>query len=101
MRSFSPYEIVASVVRRSHDYVMCGQFFERVFENRTGQMGAVAVEGNNTSLVISCEVRKYRSKPCSKALTFLRNYACIVACELRQFVHIRLRAHNGKFYIAQ
>jgi hypothetical protein len=52
---------------------MCGQGFERVFENRTRQMWAVAVEGNDTSLVFCCEVRKYRSKPRSQTLAFLRN----------------------------
>ena len=37
-------------MRRSHDHVMCGQRFERVFENRTRQVWAVAVEGNDASL---------------------------------------------------
>jgi len=35
----------------SNDYVMCGQRFEGVFENRTRQVGAVAVEGDNASLM--------------------------------------------------
>ncbi len=51
MRSLCPDEIVASVVRWSDDYVMCGQRFERVFENRTRQVWAVAVEGNHASLM--------------------------------------------------
>ena len=75
MRSLCPDEIVASIVRWPNDYVMCGQRFERVFENRTRQMWAVAVEGNGASLMLFREVRKHRSKACSKALTLLGNYA--------------------------
>src|ERR1700758_2515670 len=101
MRSLCPYEIVASVVRWSHDHILCGQPFERVFENRTRQVWAVAVEGNGASLMTLCEVRKHRSEPCSKTLTFLRNYARFVACQLRQLVYVRVRAHDGNFRIAQ
>ena len=77
------------------------QAFERVFENRTRQMWTVAVEGNDKSLVFFCEVRKYRSKSCGKALTVLRNYACLVTRQSRQFLYVRVRAHDGNFYIAQ
>ena len=77
-------------MRWSHDQVMCGQCFERVFENRTRQVWAVAVEGNGASLMIFCEVRKHRSEACSKTFTFLRNYARFVACQLRQFVYVRV-----------
>ncbi len=101
MRSLCPDEIVASVVRWSHDHVMCGQRFERVFENRTRQVWAVAVEGNDASLMIFREVRKHRSEACSKTFTFLRNYAHFAACQLRQFVYVRVRAHDGNFHIAQ
>src|ERR1700719_375489 len=104
MRSLCPDEIVASVVRWSNDYVMCGQRFERVFQNRTRQVWAVAVEGNNASLMgvplmvflfmIGREVRKHRSEACGKTLTFLRNYARFIACQLRQVVYVRLRAHD-------
>src|SRR5260370_19342494 len=85
MRSLGPYEIVASVVCWSHDYVMCGQRFERVFENRTRQVWAVAVERNGASLMcvsllIGCEVRKHRSEACGKTFAFLRNYARFVVC---------------------
>jgi hypothetical protein len=48
--------------------------FERFFKNRTRQVRAVAVEGNNAALVAHCEVRKYRRKACRKALTLLCNY---------------------------
>ena len=101
MRSLCPDEIVASVVRWSHDYVMCGQRFERVFENRTRQVWAVAVEGNDASLMTFREVRKHRSEACSKTFTFLRNYVYFVACQLRQLVYVRVRAHDGNFHIAQ
>ena len=85
MRSLRPNKIVASVVRWPNDYIMCGQRFERVFENRARKMWAVAVEGNDASSVCirsMCvrsmrfrEVRKHRSEACRKTFTFLRNYA--------------------------
>src|SRR4029077_10877827 len=75
MRSLCPDEIIASVVRWSNDYVMGDQRFERAFENRTRQVWAVAVEGNNASWMTFCEVRKHRSEARSKTLTFLRDYA--------------------------
>jgi hypothetical protein len=80
---------------------MSGQRFERVFENRTWQVWAVAVEGNNASLVALCEVRKYRRKARSKTFTFLGNYARFAACQLRQLVYVGVRAHDGNFHIAQ
>src|SRR5580693_7044427 len=80
MRSLCPDQIVASVVRWSNDYVMRGQCFERVFENRTRQVWAIAVEGNHASMLTFCEVRKHRSEACSKTFTFLRNYARWFAC---------------------
>src|ERR1700736_1609571 len=101
MKSLCPDEIEASVVRWSNDYVMCGQRFERVFENRTRQVWAVAVEGNGASLTTFCEVGKHRSEACGKTFTFLRNYARFVACPPRQLVYVRVRAHDGNFHIAQ
>ena len=62
-------------MRWSNDYVMRGQRFERIFENRTRQVWAIAVEGNHASLLTFREVRKHRNEACSKALPFLRNYA--------------------------
>src|SRR3954471_20531728 len=84
MTNLCPYEIVASVVRRSRNDVVCCQRLKSVFENRAREMWAVAVEGNDTSSEIAGEVRKYRTKPCSKAFTYLRNYGCLIACQLRQ-----------------
>src|ERR1700694_253616 len=101
MRSLCPYEIVASVVRWSHDHVMCDQGFERFFKNRTRQVWAVAVEGNGASLMVSREVRKHGNEACGKTFTFLGNYACFTACQLRQLVHVGVRAHDGNFHIAQ
>src|SRR5579872_3771755 len=90
MRSLCPDEIVASVVRWSNDYVMRGQRFERVFENRTREVWAVAVEGNDASSVCIrskcirsmtlCEVRKHRSEACGQAFPFLRNHGRWFAC---------------------
>ncbi len=74
MRSLCPDEIVASIVRWSDNHVMCSQRFERVFENRTRQVWAVAVEGDDASLMTFCEVRKHRSKAGGKTFAFLRNY---------------------------
>src|SRR5581483_4846908 len=104
MRSFCPNEIIAPVVRWSHDYVMCNQGFERGFENRTRQVWAVAIEGNHASLMTLSEVGKHRSEAGSKALTFLRNHAHFVAwrftaCQSRQLVYVRVGAHNGNFHI--
>src|SRR5205807_4042019 len=106
MRSLCPDEIVASVVRWSHDHVLCGQRFERIFENRTRQVWTVAVEGNNASLIgvaamIWREVREHRSEACGKTLSLLRNYSHITACQLRQLVYVRVRAHDGNFHLAQ
>src|SRR6266700_4261089 len=99
MKSLCPDEIVASVVRWSNDYVMCGQRFERVFENRTRQVWAVAVEGNGASLMTFCEVRKHRSEAGSKTFTFLSNYAHFPAGQMRQLIEIGLRAHHGNVHI--
>ena len=101
MRIPRPDEIVASVVRWTHDHVMCGQRFERAFENRTRQVWAVAVESNNASLMTFCKVRKHRSEASGKTLTFLRNYARSVARQPCQLVYVGVRAHDGDFHIAQ
>src|ERR1700676_1048638 len=101
MRSLCSDEIVASVVGWSNDYVMGGQRFERVFENGTRQVWAVAVEGNNASLMTFCKVRKHRSEACGKTFTFLRNYARFIVFQPRQLVHVRVWAHDGNFHIAQ
>ena len=101
MKSPCPDEIVASVVRWSNDYIMCGQPFECVFENRTRQVWAVAVEGNGASLMTLCEVRKHRRESGSQTFTFLRNHARFAACQLRQLVYVRLRAHEGNFHTTQ
>src|SRR3954471_2026569 len=101
MRSLRAHEIVASVVGWSHDYVMCSQRFERVFDDGTWKVWAVAVEGNGAPLFISCEVRKHRSEACGKAFTFLRDYACFVACQLRQFLYVGIRAHDGNLHVLQ
>src|SRR5271169_553050 len=100
MRSLCPDEIVSSVVRWSYDHVMCLQHFERVFENRTRQMWAVTVEGNNapwmTFLLVSCrEVRKHRIEARSKTFALLRHYARFVAHQPPQFGCVRGRAHDG------
>src|ERR1700751_1086867 len=100
MRSFCPYEIVASVVVWPHDHVMCGQGFESIFENRTRQVWAVAVEGNGASLM-TFEVRKHRSEAGSKTFPFLRNYGHFFACQPRQLVYVRGRAHDGNPRITQ
>src|SRR5882724_350332 len=101
MRSLCSDQIEASVVGWSNNHVMYGQRFERVFENRTRKMRAIAVEGNGASLMTFCEVRKHRSEACGKTFTFLRNYHRFVACQPRQLVYVRVRAHDGNFHIAQ
>src|SRR2546423_6251092 len=101
MSSLCPDKIVASVVCWSNDYVMCGQRFERVFENRTRQVWAVAVEGNGASLMTFCEVCEHRGEPSGKTFTFLGNYPHFVTCQLRQLVYVGVRAHDGNFHIAQ
>src|SRR5260370_31006508 len=106
MTSACHYEIVASVVRWSRDHVVCGQRFERDFENRTRQVWAVAVEGNDASLMgvpwtILREVRKHRSEACGKTLTFLCHHLCLLTDQLRQLLYVRVRAHDGNVYMAQ
>src|ERR1700733_6892182 len=101
MRIFCPHKIVAAVVGWSHDQVMFGQHCERVFENRTWQVWAVTVEGNDASLMTFCEVRKSRNEARSKTFTFLRNYGYVFACEPRQLVYVRVRAHDGNFHPLQ
>src|SRR5262249_14125773 len=85
----------------SHDHVMCGEYCEGVFENRTWQVWAVAVEGNNASFVIIGEVCKHRSEAGGKTLALLCHDARLVACHLRQIVYIRGWAHDGKVHLAQ
>src|SRR5205809_4178913 len=101
MKGLCPDEIVASVMGWSNDHVMCRERFERVFENRTRQVWAVAVEGNGASLMTFCEVRKHRSEACSKTFTFLGDYARFAICQLRQVVYVRFWAHDGNVHIAQ
>src|SRR5262249_61079150 len=100
MRRLCPYQIVAPIVRRADDYVMCGERFERVFKNRTRKAWAVAVEGNRASLMIFPKVRKNRGEACGETFTFLRNYCGIVADQLSQLVYIRPREHNCNFDIS-
>src|SRR5579863_3457096 len=100
MRGLGANQIVASVVRWSHHYVMFSQRFECFFENKTREVWAVAVEGNGAPLTF-CELRKHRSETGGKTLTFLRNYARFPACHKRKLVHVRLRAHDCHFYVAQ
>jgi hypothetical protein len=80
---------------------MCRERFERVLQNRTWQVWAVTVEGNNASLVTLCEVRKYRGKACRKAFTLLCNYARSLTCQASQFVDVGIRAHDGNLDTAQ
>src|SRR2546423_7218737 len=101
MKSLCSDEIVASIVCWSHDHVMCSQRFKRVFENRTRQVWAVAVEGNDASLMVLREVRKHRSEACGKTLTLLGNHAHFTACQLRQLDYVGVRAHDGNFHIRQ
>jgi hypothetical protein len=61
---------------------MCGQRFERAFENGRRQVWAVTVEGDGASLMAFCEVRKYRREACGKTFAFLRNDARFVTCQL-------------------
>src|SRR5450631_1139569 len=99
MGSICSYEIVASVVCWSHDQVMRDQPFESVFENRRRQVWAITVEGNGASLMTFREVRKYRREAGGKTFTFLGNDACFTAGQLRQLVHVGVRAHDGHLHI--
>src|SRR5215469_848693 len=101
MRSLCPDKIVASVVGWSYDQVMSGQCFERVLENRTGQVWAIAVEGNDATLVISREMPKHGSEARGQTFTLLRKHGCFVACKIRQVSYIRFGAHDGDFDVAQ
>src|SRR5207248_9408386 len=74
IRSLRTDQIVASVVRWSHDHGMCSQTFERLFENRRRQVRAVAVERNDAALMMICEVGKYGSEACSKTFPFLPSH---------------------------
>src|SRR5262249_172650 len=101
MRSLRSDEVVAAVVRWSDNHVMCDQRFERVLENRTRQVRAVAVESNSPSLMVSCEMRKHGRQPCSKTLAALRHHTHFLARQLRELSYVRIRAHDGNFDIAQ
>src|SRR6476661_3257850 len=101
MKGLCPDEVVASVVGWSNHYVKRGQRFERIFENRTRQVWAVTVEGDGASLMTLCEVRKHRIEACGKTFTCLRNHARFAACQLRQLVYVRVRAHDGNFHTTQ
>src|SRR6202051_1477163 len=101
MGGLGPYKLVAAVVCWSNNHVVPGERLERALKNRSRQMRAVAVEGNDPFASTLCEVCKHRSQTCGEALSFLRNYARSIACQLRQLVYVRLRAHDGDFHIAQ
>src|SRR5262249_16902168 len=75
-----PNEIVAAVVGWSHHDVMRGQGIKRLFENRTWQMWAVAVESDGSLCMIPGEVRKTRSEPCRKTFSLLRHHIYFAAC---------------------
>ena len=73
MGGLGPDEIVAAVVCRSDNHVVRGERLERALKNRSRQMRAVAVEGNDALLARRCEVCKHRGQACRKALSFLRH----------------------------
>ena len=64
-------------------------------------MRAVAVESNHAPLMTFYEVCKHRSEAGGETFTFLCNYHHFTACQLRQFVYVGVRAHDGNFYMAQ
>ena len=88
MRSLCPHEIVAAVVRRSNDYVMCGQGFERVFQNRTRQVWAVAIEGNRASdVAVKCANTEV--SPAARPSPFCATTLTSLPANVRQFVYVR------------
>jgi hypothetical protein len=101
VRGLCPDKVVAPITRWSNNYVVRGQHFECIFENRTRQVWTVAVEGNGASLMLFREVRKHGSETCSKAFTVLPDDPYSFACQLRQIIYVGVWAHDGNFYIAQ
>jgi hypothetical protein len=67
---------------------MFGQCFESIFEDRTRQVWAIAVEGNDAALMTFGEMRKHRSKACRKTFSFLRNDARFPACQRCQIAYV-------------
>jgi hypothetical protein len=80
---------------------MCDQRFKSVFENRTWQVWTVAVESDDTPLMIQSKMRKHRREGCTKTFTFLPNYAHFLARQASKFICVRAWGHDGNFHIAQ
>ena len=68
MGGLGAYQIIAAVVRRSDNNVVAVERLERAFKNRSRQMRAVAVEGNDALPARRCEVCKDRRQACRQAL---------------------------------
>ncbi len=74
----------------SDHHIMGSESLKSSFQDGCRQVWAVAVEGDGASLMTfplvifyfatSREMRKHGNEACSKAFTFLRNYARCVAC---------------------
>ena len=76
-------------VRCSHHHVMYVQRFEASSRTERGRCGLSLLKAMMRRWR-SCEVRKHRSQAGGEAVTFLRNYAHLLACQLRQLVYVRL-----------
>src|SRR5208282_867629 len=72
---FGPNEIIAAIMCWSNHHVVPGERLERAPKNRSRQMRAVAVEGNDAFPASRSEVCKHRGQACRKALPFLRHDA--------------------------
>src|SRR5438477_12082118 len=94
MGSLRSDQIVTSVVCRSDNHIARSEGLERSLQYRCWQMWAVAVERDDALLTRRRELRKYRVKACSKALTRLRYDAYRITCRARQIVDIRGREDN-------
>src|ERR1700745_3190052 len=100
MGSLRSDQIVTSVVCRSDNHIARSEGLERSLHYRCWQMWAVAIERDDALLTRRREVREYRGKACSKALTRLRHDAHRITCQARQIVDIRGRAHYRNFNVA-
>ncbi len=65
-------EIIASVMCRSDNHVVRSKRLESIFQDRSRQVWAVAVERDH-ALLPRCKMCKHRGESCRKAFSLLRH----------------------------
>src|SRR5262245_45950281 len=94
-------QIVASVMSRPDNHVVCSEALKSAFQNRRRQVWAIAVERDHGMLVSRREVCKNRGESRCKALTLLGHDLRSISQQARKLVHIRARTHESNLHPSQ